>query len=295
MKNLEQLVAIAQNLPENVRENALNLLERMSEVIEGIGDDRVIGWQPKHLKVVQPTTDRTRLPKGSSIGSMILGEEIQDNPIGVIPLRSFESRIMWSPVKDDDTVLCKSPDGKVGQKGNCRNCPHSVFDESVGRSDCAKQKNLILIKEDLSDIFYVAFSKTNYSFGKDWEDVMKKAGCSPFKRRYKLFTEDSKKAKNVVAVFAERYSDKVDENKVAAEIVPFVEALAKQVGLDREEYLAKFREYLETVASRANAAVGYEDSGEAADVGTTALTFENDASTEDNASAASSAAGKYDL
>ena len=65
--DVTDLISVAGDLPEQLSQNALDLLERMSATIEGIGDGD-IEWKPPILKVVQATTDRSTLPKGTNIG-----------------------------------------------------------------------------------------------------------------------------------------------------------------------------------------------------------------------------------
>ncbi len=74
--NLDSLQALVEKLPKDAKEKAEALLARMGEVIEGIGDEP-IRWKPSMLRLVQGTTDRTTIPKGTAIGDMLLGEEKQ--------------------------------------------------------------------------------------------------------------------------------------------------------------------------------------------------------------------------
>ena len=121
--DVTDLIPLASDLPEGVQANALELLDRMSATLEGIGDQD-IEWKPPILKVVQATTDRSSLPKGTNIGDIVIGDEKIEQPLRVIPLRLWDSRQMWSPDKDDNRILCWSPDAKTGPQGQaCRTCP----------------------------------------------------------------------------------------------------------------------------------------------------------------------------
>lgn len=240
MENLELLKELAGNLTGGLKENAENLVERMGEVIEGIGD-KPITWRPGMLKLVQGTSDRGKLPKGVGIGDFVLGEDKLEQPVEVIPLLAWVSRQMWDPNPDNAKMLCNSPDGTVGfQFGDCRTCPHGKFDQEANRSACNKTVSVLVITRDLSNVFTVNFSKTNYMNGVDWQGLMKKAGVAPYKRIYKLSSQTSTKNKNVELIKAEP----VTGEKVEGDVLAFVEELFNRSRDDRKEMLLKFHEYV---------------------------------------------------
>lgn len=238
--DVSNLVELASNLPEQYSQTALDLLERMSATVEGIGDGD-IEWKPPILKVVQATTDRSSLPKGTSIGDLVIGDEKIDQPLAVIPLRLWDSRQMWSPDKDDNRILCWSPDATTGITGQaCKTCPHQVFDTENNRVDCTKNKTVMSITSDLRHIFVSNFAKTNYANGMEWQNLMKKAGVSPYRRQYQLATEASKKHKNVEALIATPMA--LPAGHTPEELKPFVEALFTMVSENRKEHLTQFKE-----------------------------------------------------
>lgn len=204
MQGLDTLKKLAEKLPAATKANALKLIGKMGETIEGIGD-KPIEWRPSNLKVVQATTDRSTLPKGTAIGSIVIGEEIQDQPMKVIPLRIWTTRQKWSSDRDNNKLECWSPDGEIGftLARDCKTCPHQKFDTATNRAECNKSKTAMAITADMKTIFNVNFSKTNYQNGMHFEDLMKKAGVSPYKRVYALKTETHPKYKNVEALIPE--------------------------------------------------------------------------------------------
>lgn len=209
----------------------------MGHKIEGIGDNP-IEYRPENLKVVQPSSDRSKLPKGSQIGSILLGEKQVSQPLKTIPLRIWDSRQMWSPDKDENKVLCWSPNGKVGSKyGLCKDCSFGKFDEEANRSACNKQKTVLGVTDDLSMMFTTTFAKTNYQNGAGWVKMMTKAGVAPFRRVYEMKTETSKKYKNVESLLVDT------QNQVTPDgYLPFLEALFIKINEDREQHLIKFEE-----------------------------------------------------
>lgn len=238
--NLDSLKELAANLPEPFKANAEALLDRMGTVVEGIGDEPIL-WRPPLAKLVQPTTDRSKLPKGVSAGDILLGEEKQELPIGGIPISTSNIRQFWSPDQNENKMLCSSPDAKLGYIGvNCNECPHSKFNEETRKSECNKVKQVIVIKEDLSDIFVMNFHKTNYAIGMEWEGMMKKAGVAPYRRIYSISSETNKKYKTIESLVVETRTG--DERAPKAELVPFLTELFNVIRAERKESLDKFYE-----------------------------------------------------
>ena len=242
MKNLEKLAELAQTLPAKYKANAVALVEKMGEILEGFGDNPV-EWRPENLKVVQGTSDRSKLPKNATIGSMILKGAILEQPLSSIPLRIDTTRQYWNPDPEKAQMICSSPDDKVGfNYGNCKVCPYSVFDKETNKSQCNKNLSILNIAEDFSTIFWTNFSKTNYASGTDWQKLMRGAGVSTYKRPYHLSTETSKKSKNVEVIKAEPILDA----KIEGAQLLFVEELYRLMVEERKNQLVRFYEYVES-------------------------------------------------
>ena len=257
MKNLDKLAELAKALPAELQEGANSLIERMGEVIEGIGDSP-LEWRPENLKLVQGTSDRGKLPKDATIGSIVLGDTVVKQPLEVIPLRMITTRQYWNPDPDKPQMICQSPDGVVGyQYGSCRACPYQKFDEEANKSQCNKSITVLCITSDLSRVFIANFSKTNYANGTDWQKAMKHAGVSSYKRKYSLTSETSKKSKNVEVLRAEP----VQGGRVEGEVLAFIEALFNSTGEDRTQQLVKFYDYVEQRKNNATALGAPQDSG----------------------------------
>lgn len=245
MQNLEKLIELATAITGPQKDAALGLVERMGEVIEGIGD-KPQEFRPGILKLVQGTSDRGKLPKGATIGSFVIGEELLDQPVEVIVIQTWNSRQMWDPNPDNAKMLCNSPDGTVGfQYGDCKVCPNSKFDEEANRSACNKSISALVITRSLDKLFTVNFTKTNYMNGVDWQGLMRKAGVAPYKRVYKLTSQTSTKNKNVELIKAEP----VTGEKVEDAVLAFVKELFDRSNTDRKEMLVKFHEYVKTKKS----------------------------------------------
>jgi hypothetical protein len=297
MQNLEKLASLTDKLPKDLVANAKALVTRMGEVIEGLGD-KPIEWRPETLKLVQGTSDRGKLPKGAGIGSIILGEDIAEQPLEVIVLRTYTTRQYWNPDPEQAQMLCNSPDGDTGyQYGNCRICPYSKFDTENNRSQCNKTLTVLCLAADLTRVFFVNFSKTNYSNGTDWQKLMRTAGVAPYKRIYSLSSETSKKSKNVEALKAEPVLNK----KVEGDLLAFVEELFNTSGTERKEYLKKYYELVDArKLNQANQLTSNQDSHTMELVTVVDETSEADVSNlkvvqEEKAEAVKSAGQKYSL
>lgn len=240
--NLEKLKSLTEKLPKEVKGNAVALIARMEEVVEGIGDEPV-RWKPSMLKLVQGTTDRGSIPKGTAIGDFVLGEAKKEHPMSFIPLRIWEGRQYWSPDQNENKLLCSSPDGKLGYIGAyCAQCPHSKFDEVARKSDCGKTQNVISILPDLSDIFIVGFAKTNYKVGLELKTAATKAGVALYRRVYALTSETNKQYKNVENYALEMLDG---DKKVTPEpILEFLKELFDVVSADRKDNVDKFHEVI---------------------------------------------------
>lgn len=239
--NFDKLKELADALPDNVKANAQALIERMDSTIEGIGDEGV-KWKVPFARLIQATTDRSKLAKGVTIGDILIGENKQETPMKFIPIRAWEARQMWSPDKDEAKMLCSSPDAKVGYLGyNCKECPHSKFVEGKG-SECGKLKVVMAIKADLSEIFTTQFGKTGYKVGMEFETVMKKAGVAPYRRVYGMSGETNKQYKNVENFKIETFEGK--ERDTPAELLPFITELFTIIGADRKENVDAFHKFI---------------------------------------------------
>lgn len=237
------LKAIAEKLSDTYKANALALIERMEEVVEGIGDEPV-KWKPSNLKLMQGTTDRSSAPRDARIGDFILGENTVGRPLKFIPIRIWDGRQMWSPDPNESKLLCSSPDAKVGYIGmQCSQCPHAVFDEVAKKSECGRTKNAIAITSDLSDIFIIGFAKTNYKTGSDLVTAAKKAGVTLYRRVYGLSSETNKNYKNVENFTLEKLSD--TERVTSPEILDFLKELFDLIGDDRKESIDAFYKSVE--------------------------------------------------
>ena len=251
----DKIIKALEKLPKEVKGNAEALVHKMAEKIEGIGDE-AIGWTPPTLKIVQAVSARSKLPKGTGIGDLILGEQILQKPVNAIPLRLWDTRQYWSPDQTEAKLLCSSHDAVIGYIGKyCKDCEFAKYDEEAKKSPCNKSKTVLTITADLSQIFLINFSKTNYANGLDWISLMKKAGVSPYKRTYALKSQTSQKYKNVESILVDPVGTTPDT------YYAFLDALFEKFNLDRKLFLEEFhKSVLERKQHLAIASVAVDDS-----------------------------------
>lgn len=252
------LSALASAIPEeNLKVNALALLDNMCQVIEGVGD-RPITWQPTFIKIIQGTTDTSNLIQGGAPlqgGSIVVGNETVANGFKVIPLVLYQSRSLWDKDPESSRRLCNSPDSKVGWKyGDCNKCDFGFGGE--GRApDCNKEYSFSLMAEDFSNIYTLKFHKMSYRNGMDWQKEITASRTHPFKRIFELNGQTSEKKKTVKEIRA-----KLVGNTAAAyspEAMAFLEAIYKKHVGDRQQFLVDYHTKIEqNLISRHNGDTG---------------------------------------
>ena len=161
-------------------------------------------------------------------------------PLDVIPMGVWNGRQFWSPDQNEAKLICSSPDAKVGYLGyDCKTCPHSRWNEETRRSECGMTYEFMVIKADLSDVFKISFSKTNYAIGKEWFGKIKDSGKQLYSRKYGVSTKTNAKYKQVESFNIEYYNE-ASQRDVPEENKAFVYEIFKGINSDRKEMLDVF-------------------------------------------------------
>jgi hypothetical protein len=289
--DITKLKELAKDLPKTHKDNAEALLMRMEAVVEGIGD-RDIGWKPSLLRLVQGTTDRGSIPKGTAIGDIVVGEQKVAQPFKFILLRVWDGRQYWSPDQTDTKLLCSSMDGKLGLRyGYCNRCAFGKWNDVENRSECGKTKNIIAISHDFSDIFSVTFAKTNFKCGMELENAARKAGVQPYHRTYALSSQTNTKFKNIENFSVALLSD--DQKVTPEALIPFLTELFAMINTNRKDALEGFYEYALTNAQANTPAL--DAPAESKDVVLLEAQGEQSEQPEQPEAATSSMAKKYEV
>jgi len=256
----ENLLKLASAIPEeNLKANATNLIEKMSEVISGIGD-RDITWQPTFIRIIQGTTDTSNISAAEgatvNVGSIVVGNEAVKQGMKVIPIALWQSRTLWD--KDEDAngrKICNSPDAKVGWRyGNCNACKFGIGGESTP-PPCNKEYAFLLMDADFSNMYMIKYHKSMYRTGMDWAKEITQARVHPFKRVFELNSRSQEKKKTVKEIHAKLHG--ITANLLSPEAMLFLEAIYKKQVSDRATFLlANAESVKERMIARANGDTG---------------------------------------
>lgn len=230
----KNLLDAAEKLPADLRTSATKMLEVMFSRIDGV-DDEPRKWSAPYMKVVQGTTNRAKLPKGTPVGSLLIGDTVEGAPISVIPVMMFGTKAYWHPDQTQNTLICRSPNGELGSTGQeCKTCMFAKFDkESGSKSACSSVHNVLVVKSDLSKIFYIQFAKTAYAEGSALKKAMTSAGGS-YMRNYDLQSETHPKYQAVEILTAK------PTTPTTQEVREFMSLLYAYVRNERIRYLAEY-------------------------------------------------------
>jgi hypothetical protein len=188
-------------------------------VLAGLGDfaefkatsgEQVIGMEdfdasdaklPK-IKLIQPTSleaTKGQCPAGWFYNS-ITKEKFQTIPCILLAFK--KSRVRWKkPFKRGEEPLCRSFDGKRGDKGvNCATCPYAKWDnlkDGATKPECNQSYVWLGIDQNKSP-FRIIMSGSNVSITKDYLNTIAPTKLPPF-----IFTMDlcSEQKENDSGVF----------------------------------------------------------------------------------------------
>lgn len=235
----QQLTELAQNIKDAAKQaNALQLLEDMQMEIVGIGDEPV-RWRPSFVRVVQGTTDTSKIADKVSVGDIVWGDNARGSTAEVIPLSAYQGRQMWDPDPNKTVMICSSPDAKTGFRyGDCKKCAFSKFDEAAKKSACSANYTFYVLAPDFSSVGQVSFSKTSYANGSAWFKLLRRNGY-PYTNLFNLKTKKSTQHKNVSLLEAEGVAGKI---KYGEGEEAFVKTLFLFFHESREEFLKVWTE-----------------------------------------------------
>lgn len=245
-EEVSHLTTLAEAIEDQgLRDNALSLIGRMTEVIEGVGD-RPITWQPTIIKVLQSMSNMEQVMEGGApvrAGSMVAGSTTIANGLRVIPLIIWQSRSLWDPNPDSTTRLCSSPDAKLGwNHGNCYECELGVSKEEGKPPACNKEYSFLVINQNLSDIYRLTFAKSQYRAGMDWQKEVTMSRTHPYKRVYSLSGEPQQKNKKIFELKAKILGTTTGQEGLLATpaYMAFLAALHEKNTSDRKKYLESY-------------------------------------------------------
>lgn len=154
------------------------------------------------LLLLQGLSDLVKSGEGRSGGlahsasGHIYTESAAKDPITIIPIFYYFSRIMLAPIEDGGGILCQSPDGKFGQGnpgGHCGTCDMSQWIDRDPPA-CAAVHNWVSLIPDAPEEHQVVVwqgSKTNYPPLKEFNRLVKTLQSAPFMYQFRLSAEQA--------------------------------------------------------------------------------------------------------
>lgn len=196
-------------------------------------------WRPAILKLVHPVTDDPKMPEGAKPGDYFFDGGLLKRPCNLVVAYAYPTRANF---KDEQGLVCTAErvdlrgrnekDTSVSIYGDkCAECP---FDDQPFRhgkpTDCNNQMNVIVIPEDLREIFLIRFSKSSWTVGNSLVDMAKATPGNPWNRFFaldsKLESRDKGSGKFAVPVVT---SIDAEKQPVPDHLKAFAEFVSEQV------------------------------------------------------------------
>lgn len=247
MATFETLSALAEQLSEEKKLNALSLLADMQAVTLGV-DDSEKRWRAPTLRIIQAMTDVDSIDGANKApGRLVVGSNAIDaTELELHVLRAWDSRQMWDPDVAVTKTICQSPDAKTGWRfGDCKSCENSKWVDKTP-APCKQGKSFLTLTSDFRNIIEVVFKSTHLAIGLEWQNQVKKSTKPPYQRVYKLSSEKSTVKKGVFNPSIARtdtYADGAEEK--------FLEELFLFLRGQRTEQIEAFYKNIEEFRARA--------------------------------------------
>jgi hypothetical protein len=193
-----EIEAAVDALPEEQQDAVFGFLLRMSGNKEGlVGDDG--GPDITELRLYQGTGSDPLRPPKLPTGEFYLttGDAIGEAFIAT-PLIIWKGSTMWPDANEGGSrgaPECQTMDRKMGSAfGPCAQCPNRPWKDGEPQK-CTHDILALMLKQDLSDIVLVRFSKTSEPAGKQLIK-MSKRGLALWSKWYRITSEEKTSATN---------------------------------------------------------------------------------------------------
>lgn len=180
---LDALVSLVDDptLPDDLRTSLRLLVDQVAQNKPGMeeGTDR---WRIQRVKVAQPTTTSISKPDAARNGDLYTtGGMLLPRPFAMIPIYFSQENVLFP--EGAKVPQCQAPDSRLGQPyGLCQQCPHLPLGLQNGGkgeqkvTDCNRQRAVVVLAADLSQIFMIQFAKTSFKAGSALQSL---AGTRP--------------------------------------------------------------------------------------------------------------------
>jgi hypothetical protein len=245
-------------LPEAETQKYLNLAKLMGGEKDGLEGDLTGTWRPASLKIVQPVTQDPAKPSTAKNGDFFTKGGLVDRPLKGVVVYGWYSRVRFAG--GDSKPSCGSEnvdirgrgkeDKSVSLYGNsCASCPYGDQPFTAGkRTSCNNVINVIVIPENLENIYQVQFSKSSYSTGQQLLGLLN--ATNPIWKRFYQFSSEVKK-RDGGGVYHVMSVSPVDlqASEPAEHLKAFAQHVSEQVKAQREIDRTRVRKTVDQVAS----------------------------------------------
>lgn len=223
------------------------LMNKIEGVVSDFEED-ADEWKPTQLKMRQGTSGGdSQVPSNADIGDFYYKGLKVEKPFNFLVIYAYPTRARFV---DGEDVVPSCAAEKVDRKGKgpndksvsiygdkCAECP---FDDQPFRhgkpTNCNTQMNVVMLSEDLSDIFVYRFAKTSWSTGTSLVDMAKASPRAPWGRFFSMDSRMEKAAKKGAGMYGVVSVSAVDPvaKPVPDHMFAFAEYVSQQVKARRE-------------------------------------------------------------
>jgi hypothetical protein len=114
---------------------------------------------------------------------------IYDQPLQIVPLFFFKSRIYFKDIKEGGGVLCQAPDGKSCQLNHGGPCLHSAWGAGGEPPECNEFFNYPSLLFPTKELIVVSLKATGLKAGKEWNSLMRLRGADMFAGVYEVTSQ----------------------------------------------------------------------------------------------------------
>lgn len=244
-EEFEQAVAA---LPEDLRTNLRDALERMEAVRPGVHTARQVDFRIFDVRINQGSgadpTRPTETPMGGYYATdmrLLAACNKQASKVLNIPelfeayvILATEGNTLWPPRSEEEenksgAPICKSLDRHMGTKfGLCDACEHRPFRfEERDPDGCRNDITLFVVPKDFSGVLRWTFTKSNFKAGREIKDAVSRAWPTPWTRALLFGTKEEKDDSGKLRWFVT--TKEVDDVTTPRKVATVLHALSRKI------------------------------------------------------------------
>lgn len=188
-----------QKVDDETKQRYLALMDRLAGVSAGF-EEMQNDWRPAMVKVTQAMTSAASgKPESARLGDLFYKGGLLKRPWHVAVVYAWPSRVRFAP-EDEGAPSCSSENVDLRGRGpndksvsiygdKCAQCPYDAQPFKYGKpTTCNNVMNVLMVPENLEDIFVMPFAKTAWAPGKQLVDLAT-ARRPPWSRFFSIDTD----------------------------------------------------------------------------------------------------------